>query len=300
MGISVYNIKRWTRMLTGHSIYHVEQNLGKAFVAEQLNGYFNDMTKKVIFGDKNLDKNRIPFLVHSDGSKIEMPTMIFQYGLGAYDLWLLNSEKEYFSKALNCADWAIQNQEKSGAWNTFFYIYPHTPYSAMPQGEGVSLLLRVYKETAERKYLLAAKKAVDFMLMDVKNGGVSDYSNGELKLLEYTHLPIVMNGWIFALFGLYDFYLLTGEYKKEFLKSVHSLEKCMPVFDSGYWSMYDVDGNIASPFYHNLHIAQMQALYMVTNSELFNQYAKKFTAYQSKCLNRNRAFIKKALQKIVE
>ena len=124
MGISVYNIKRWTRMLTGHSIYHVEQNLGKAFVAEQLNGYFNDMTKKVIFGDKNLDKNGIPFLVHSDGSKIEMPTMIFQYGLGAYDLWLLNSEKEYFSKALNCADWAIQNQEKSGAWNTFFYIYP--------------------------------------------------------------------------------------------------------------------------------------------------------------------------------
>lgn len=206
MGIDIYNIKRWARMLSGRSIYHVDQSIGKLFKENELYGYFNDLTNKVILGNKNLDNNGIPFLEHSDGSKIQMPTMILQYGLGAYDLWLLEKKKIFLDKALNCAEWAIKNQEINGAWNTFFYIYPNAPYSAMPQGEGVSLMARLYKETNDEKYLLCAKKAIEFMLTDVKNGGVCNYSNGELQLMEYTHLPIVMNGWIFALFGIYDFF----------------------------------------------------------------------------------------------
>lgn len=300
MGISIYNIKRWGRMLTGKSIYHVEQNIGKAFEPGRLGGYFNDMTQKVLLGNNNLDDKGIPFLEHSNGSHIQMPTMIFQYGLGAYDLWVIKKERQYLDKAILCADWAIEHQETNGAWNTFFYIYPDAPYSAMPQGEATSLLLRVYNETSDERYIESAKRAVSFMLTDVKDGGVANYSNGELKLLEYTHLPLVMNGWIFALFGIYDYSLITGEYKEQLDLTVESLENKLPAFDCGYWSMYDEGGKISSPFYHNLHIAQLQALYEVTGIDAFNEYALKFMKYQSKGINRKRAFVHKAMQKILD
>ena len=101
MGISKYNIKRWIKMLTGKSIYHVDQGIGKAI---DEGGYYNDLTQKVLMGDSNLDENEIPFLEHSDGTHVQMPTMIFQYGLGAYDLWLIEKKDQYRSKVKKCAD----------------------------------------------------------------------------------------------------------------------------------------------------------------------------------------------------
>lgn len=300
MGVSIYNMKRWAKMLSGKSIYHVEQNIGRVFVVEELKGYFNDMTQKVLRGDENLDETGIPFLEHSDGTYVQMPTMIFQYGLGAYDLWLLEGKKEYLDKAKLCADWGVAHQERNGAWNNFFYIYPESPYSAMPQGEGVSLLVRIYKETKDEIYLIAAQKAIEFMLSDISEGGVSDHKDGNLKLLEYTHLPLVMNGWIFAAFGVYDYFLLTGDYKNEFCQTIISLEKELPAFDCGYWSMYDVAGKIASPFYHSLHIAQLEVLYMVTDNRIFEEYATIFKKYNSSWKKQKKAFVNKALQKILE
>lgn len=298
MGISLYNIKRWTKMLTGKSIYHVKQNIGKVFKPGELAGYFNDMTQKVLQGNENLE-NGIPFLEHSDGSHVQMPTMIFQYGLGAYDLWLIEGKNSYLKKAKRCADWALEHQETTGAWNNFFYIYPEHPYSAMPQGEGASLLLRIYKETGESKYLDAARRALDFMLLDVKEGGVSRRENG-LILLEYTHLPVVMNGWIFALFGLYDFWITTGDMERELAKTLITLKSNLQKFDCGYWSLYDENGKIASPFYHNLHIAQMKALYEISRDNIYQNYEEKFKKYQSNWFYSKKAFLKKAIQKIKE
>lgn len=297
MGISIYNIKRWVRMLTGKSIYHVEQGVGKVI---EKGGYYNDLTQKVLLGDKNLDENGIPFLEHDDGSHIQMPTMIFQYGLGAFDLWLLENQDIYLEKAILCAEWALEHQNKDGSWSTFFYVYPDNPYSAMPQGEAVSLLLRVYKETKEEKWIIAAKKAVDFMLQDIKDGGVSKRINDKLYLLEYTHLPIVLNGWIFAAWGLYDASEFWIEYKTKFEQTINTMAVLLPEFDNGYWSLYDLGGMLSSPFYHNLHIAQMEAMYMITKNSVFLNYLKKFRNYSNKWTNEKRAFIVKALQKIKE
>lgn len=303
MGISVYNLKKWTRMLTGKSIYHVDQGLGKAFEPEALKGYFNDMTQKVLQGDANLE-NGIPFLEHTDGSHVQMPTMIFQYGLGAFDLWLLSERKnaDYLQKAVDCAEWAMAHQQEDGSWNNFFYVYPEAPYSAMPQGEAASLLLRVYVETKEPRYFDAARKAIDFMLLPSAQGGVALYENGDIILLEYTHLPVVMNGWIFALFGLYDFCLASQEekYHQALQGTLLTLEKHLPAFDNGYWSKYELGSKIASPFYHHLHVAQMKALHMITGKPVFEQYCSRFAKYEKSIINKARAFLKKAMQKVLE
>lgn len=297
MGLSIYNIKRWMRMMTGRSIYHVEQGVGKAI---DKGGYYNDLTQKVLMGASNLDDNGIPFLEHSDGSHIQMPTMIFQYGLGAYDLYLLEGKIEYLNKAVKCANWAIEHQNNDGSWSTFFYIYPENPYSAMPQGEAASLLVRVYGATKDNQYLIAAKKAIDFMLLSVSKGGVSKDVDGGLVLLEYTHLPIVLNGWIFAAWGIYDLSCLIEEYRNHFERTVITMIRDLSSFDNGYWSLYDMGGMITSPFYHNLHIAQMKAMFMLTGAPEFEQYGLLFEKYEVNLGNRMKAFAVKAVQKLKE
>ena len=172
----------------------------------------------------------------------------------------------------------------------------------MCQGEGASLLSRAYKHYANSVFSVGATKAIDFMLRSTEDGGTAQYKNDELILLEYTHLSAVMNGWIFALFGLYDLTLVNDDekYKKALSKTLSTLQKYLPKFDNGYWSLYDLDIKIASPFYHNLHIAQLEALYVATGHEIFYYYQQRFNMYASNRWNRNRAFFLKALQKVVE
>ena len=39
MAINIYNIKKWHKMLTGKSVLHVNQDLGKYFEANLLYGF---------------------------------------------------------------------------------------------------------------------------------------------------------------------------------------------------------------------------------------------------------------------
>ena len=138
------------------------------------------------------------------------------------------------------------------------------------------------------------------MLKEKEDGGVTQKKGNEIVFLEYTHLPVVLNGWIFAFFGLYDMSLCDSSYTNEVEKAVRTLKKELNKYDNGYWSLYDEKGMIASPFYHNLHIALLEALYVLTEDEIFKEYQEKFEAYKDSWINAKRAFIVKAVQKIKE
>ena len=167
MAINLYNIKKWLKMLTGKSIYHVNQDLGKQFIPGELRGYFNNMTEKVTKAPELLNSETLPTLKIQSGEEVYFPVAIFQYGLGAYDLFLETQEDVYKAKFKQCVDWALAKQEESGAWSNFFFSSPDKPYGAMCQGEGASLMLRAYKLFADETYFESAKKAIDFMLIDI-------------------------------------------------------------------------------------------------------------------------------------
>lgn len=302
MAFNIKNLKRWYLMLTGQSVWHVNQDIGKCFSADSIKGYYNNMTEKVTKMPGLLDSEDLP-LLETDGKKVEMPVAIFQYGLGAYDLYLQSKDEKYKKKFNQTVKWAEDHLDEKGRWNNFFYVYPDNPYGAMAQGEGVSLLLRAFVLTQDEKYLAMAKSAIDFMLKPVSEGGTALYEDNDLKLAEYTHRPIVMNGWIFAWWGLYDYVLATndtGAYKKELDASCDTLIKCLPQFKNWYWSKYDLGGRMASPFYHNLHVAQMQAMYQLTGHEVFRDYANRWEKQQKNQICKAMAFVKKAIQKIRE
>lgn len=303
MGLSIYNIKKWAKMLTGKSIMHVNQDMGKFFVAGEIKGYFNNLTEKVLKDPATLEKMQIPISTDEKVGEVYFPIAIFQYGLGAYDLYLGNGKKEFVSQFFRCVEWAVENQENDGSWNNFGFIQPEAPYSSMCQGEGASLLIRAYKETGDRKYLEIAKKAIDFMLISIENGGTTKYVNNEIIFYEYTNKPCVLNGWIFSIFGLYDLCVVyKSDYYTKMLKiSLLSLKNHLKNFDCGYWSYYDEGGLITSPFYHDLHIAQLQALSMIDSEEdVYEQMRNRFIYYRDKRRYKSKAFMIKVVQKVLE
>jgi len=292
------------KMLLGKSVEHVHQGTGKVYSKSEMKGYYNDLTEKVTMDLSLLHTDRLPLIKQLDGKYIYFPVAIFQYALGCYDLWLLKHDEVYKDKFIQCVKWALENQDEKGRWANFSHVYPDAPFGAMAQGEGASVLLRAYVMTNDSEYCVAAQKAIDFMLQDIKNGGTTEYTTGgDVVLREYTNNSTVLNGWIFAWWGLYDYVITTkddGRYKHLLDRSLRCIIASLPLFKNKYWSLYDLDGKMTSPFYHNLHIAQMKVMFNLTGEAIFNEYACRWERQQNDILCKSLAFIVKAYQKIKE
>lgn len=303
MAISVYKIKKWYDMLSGNSVHHVNQDEGKFYSRKSVKGYYNNLTEKVSrFG---LSDDSVPKSFVDTGEEIYFSIEIFQYGLGAYDLYLASDKKDaaMLAKVIACANWAVDNQLEDGSWVTFAYETPEYPFSAMAQGEGVSLLIRVYIETKDERYVGCAKKAMKFMLTSFESGGPTLFNKDGVFLYECPKDPLILNGWIFSFWGLWDYCLFFTEDVDAKLikeKTLATMIKWLHKFDLSYWSMYEDGKRICSPFYHKLHIVQLNVMYDLTGEDVFKKYADKWQKYQNNWLYPKLAFVKKASQKIFE
>ena len=154
----------------------------------------------------------------------------------------------------------------------------------------------LYFEYSDEVYF----EAKDFMLKPLNEGGTTSYKDGGVYFYEVTTSPIVLNGWIFSAWGLFDYacYFKDKEIEYVWNKTIETMIQMLPEFDNGYWSLYKCRSSIASPFYHRLHIAQLKVLYDMTGEKKFLEYATKFENYQKSWINRKRAFVLKAIQKI--
>ncbi len=298
--------KRWTGIILGTNRVAVEQGEGKNYSKTEVKGYYNDLTGKV-HDDTLIDKNGYVQNIIQGGKTVYFPISIFQYALGCWDLYLKNNSPQLRSAFLTQCEWALNNQRPDGSWNCFEPIgYTTYSVSSMGQGEGASMFLRAYVLTSDKKWLNAAKKAVGFMKVEVKNGGVLTLDGEDVYLEEYPAVDskrvAVLNGWIFSLFGLFDYYLVTkdNEIKSFFDKSVDTLKRHLSDYDMGFWSYYDRSGSIASPAYHNLHIALLRVMGDITGEKDFTEFSNKLTKYENSRINRLKAIAKKARQKIGE
>jgi len=92
----------------------------------------------------------------------------------------------------------------------------------------------------------------------------------------------VLNGFIFSLFGLYD-YAVESESNvawTSFWEGVETLENNIHRYDTGFWSYYDLLYHKPSPLnYHKLHISQLRTLYEITGKQTFLYYSNKFESY---------------------
>jgi len=128
------------------------------------------------------DVNGIPMLNYRGNiGKQYNPIAIAQYALGNYNLYLRMNDKTRLSIFLRQADWLVNNLERNEyglfVWNHHFNWeyrdFLQAPwYSGLAQGQGISVLLRAYKETNNDIYIKSAKKAFEPFKYELKDGGV--------------------------------------------------------------------------------------------------------------------------------
>lgn len=297
---------RWGAMALGRSYWHVPQGLGKEFYPGKLAGYFNDLTRKVNWSGP-VDRQGFP-LNKVKGNHVYFATTLFQKALGHWDIWLGSRLKDQYSQYqfLNLARWAVENQDEQGGWPIWPLLglwYP-SPYSAMTQGEGVSVLVRAYWLTNDDAYLGAARRAIGPMQKEVRDGGVCRVVSQGIILEEAPSETSrgILNGWVFALFGLYDFLLVKEDKEVRNLleKTLNALVAHLPFYNAGYWSYYDLSGHLASPFYHRLHIAHLQALALAfpNHANDFRRFEETFTRQLANPMGKIRALVVKSAQKL--
>jgi hypothetical protein len=283
----------------------------------ELGEYYMTFTSKADYSGE-YDEKGIPLLNYHGKVGLQYnPIAIAQYGLGNYNLFCRYKNEDRYSKFLTVADWMVDNIERNSVglwvWNHHFDWEYRTPlkapwYSALSQGQGISVLVRAYKETGNQIYLDTTQKVFETFLKTIDEGGVT-YVDGQGYLwFEETIVDPpthILNGFIWALWGIYDYALSTGtgEAQKLFDSGVHTLQENLKNFDIGFWSLYEQSGTrmkmLASPFYHSLHIVQLRVMHRLTSEDIFAEYANRWEAYRGNLIKRNLALTYKALFKLM-
>jgi hypothetical protein len=250
------------------------QPLGDHFDAESVRGYYTDLRSKTV-----AETSERP---HELG-----PAALAQLGLG----WLERSlagdpsasghaariARELHSRAIYVADALLWPYEV--AVPKYGLIPPW--HSAMAQGQAASLFVRMHllqRDEAAAEFALSAIAG----LAEPNLGLIASSSSGP-SLEEAPHRPPsrILNGWIYALWGVWDVAVGLGDQRAEklFADSVRALEVWLPRYDLGWWSRYSIaggiaDGDIAKPFYHRLHVTQLHALHRLSGIDAFARTAE--------------------------
>jgi hypothetical protein len=237
---------------------------------------------------------------------------LIQMGLGAYERHLAGEGEVWLSAALKCGEHLVAEQAPDGAWRHGFR-YPHSlplppPWaSAMGQGQGASLLVRLHAATGDDRFVATAVAALAPMRVESRAGGCMSPLGGRPFPEEYPTQPpsFVLNGGIFALWGLRDVAVALGDEQaaRDFAAGAETLAQNLDRWDTGRWSRYDLFphpvANPASSFYHDLHIKQLRAMALLHPDVRFTDRAGRWERYAASALNRRLAFARKGLFRVV-
>lgn len=244
-----------------------------------------------------LDQKGIPFNAQTGiYPAVYHPTTISQYALAQWNIYLTTNNEACKEAFLLQADWIVAHEQRAGdnvgRWPIPFpaYVYntPDSWLSALTQGSIISVLVRAYRLTTCESYLQVASRAVRTFELDIHDNGVNTSVGSDgLFFEEVASYPAthILNGYIFALFGLYDYVSLTKDIHIEQLitKSLVTLHTFIDKFDTGYWSRYDLHfRHLATPFYHALHIVLLQALAQYSGCQHCTELAARWATYKYK------------------
>lgn len=238
------------------------------------------------------------------------PVTIAAFGLLAYNRLAEDGKAKDRVFFLRMADWLVAHQEpQSGCWYyDFDFSYPTLddtiakPWtSAMAQGLAISALTRAYLLTDNTGYLRAAERALLSFHKNVDEGGVRRNFSFPVGSALHAGTPFyeeyptkraasfTLNGFMFALVGLYDLARLKNQDAQElFDESIVTLREALPLYDLGNGSSYDL-GHLTRPprkihqddGYHLIHITLLNALGTATLDPTLLWYRDHWNSYGS-------------------
>ena len=201
------------------------------------------------------------------------------------------NEREYF---FNCIRWLEEFKIDKGDYLLWAYdfdlpsYHASAPwYSAMAQVKIMVAFERAFELTQNEYYQQLSEEAMRSLEVPIEMGGVL-YIDPEDNGKWYEELagggraspPLILNGFISSLLDLHDFYIRTGsqDAKSLFEDGITELKRHLIDYDTGRWTYYDREGNLAYD-YHYTHINQMRQLYEITGDIEFKAYHDKWESY---------------------
>ena len=152
------------------------------------------------------------------------PRVTVHRALTTYNRYLKNESKTLKIQFLKCADSLISRlviKRNFGVWPYYYLFWRAQMYgckipwvSALIQGQGIRAVIKAYTLTENEKYFAAAKYALGAFSIPIRDGGVLsiDENDNDWWYEEYACVHSkpsgVLNGFISALLGIHDFYLL--------------------------------------------------------------------------------------------
>lgn len=239
------------------------------------------------------------------GQRYYHPVAIAQYALAKLDQANIKEDDEALKAAVVNAEALLEGGESvdDGLYFPYPFDFPlgglkkHTLeapwWSAMAQGEALSLFVRLYEATGEARWREAADQA--FATLDDTGPRDEPWSvyvdrrrylwfeeyAGNLKPL------IVLNGHMFAMFGVWDYHHLTGSPKAAelFDASATTMREYLPLFRSeGEASYYCIRLPLCSreqwksEKYHGIVERQMRFIADMSDDRWFSREADRFAA----------------------
>ncbi len=242
--------------------------------------------------EKPVDENGV-LVYERDGVRYRHPVGQSQYGLSLFESYRVTGNTEWLRLAEVNAQDLIDTTMVDGMLEYPFDFALHGDpdntlhalwRSAMAQGQYLSLVVRLWEETGNPHWRTVADQTlVTLTEQDREDWVTFTDDNGMVWLEEYAGdvEPMrVLNGHIFAMFGLYDYHQATGsvEALELFWAAGDTVLRYMPEWrEPGEISWYGLRVQnlpiAQSPTYHGVHIGQLRALAEMTGDPRFGEWA---------------------------
>ena len=297
----LYYMKKGLRDLRRPLVYPVAENMS----SERLGHYYFvfDRARLLAGGsfEYRLDAHGLPMIPASRAKATgwhHHPIPMSQFGLAVFHDHVDSRDPEAIDLFLRIADWFVRNAKmdpvRGAIWEiaTPFPRYGLRPgwISAMAQGRAASILARAYQATGDENYRRLADDGLRSLSIDSYQGGVRSRHGDAVCFEEYpgNPAPHVLNGMVFALWGVLDLQRVTGAPHLEAVwnQGVEGLRILAPLHDCGFWTRYsilDLNGDrnvhLATRHYHHIHIRQMQVMHKITDEPVFDDLAHRWEGY---------------------
>jgi len=236
--------------------------------------------------------------------------------------WNIPPDKKFINKNnfFYACDWVAEHikQNKYGKYHleyNFDWYYKHLSgkwlkapwYSGLTDGFALTLLSRAYILTNDTKYKNAAEKLYSSVISYKNVGGDTiTFKNGDLWIEEYvvkrlpdTMQPRVLNGMIYASFGVNDYEKTFKIKNKLYPIYFKSIRNNINRFDLGYWTSYDLIGTVANYKYHHVHLGLLQDLFKITNDTYYLKLYDKWKKYNTSFLLRHFYYTKPTVNSLM-
>lgn len=225
---------------------------------------FEDHPKKLNRLIANFDTHGVPLnttYIDVEEKKLHYyPISIGQFAMAIFHTWLKTGNEAKKTQFLNIAEWFYSNRIEDKKLGVYWLTDVPKPEhkiesawkSAFVQSRALSVLLRAWQITGDKKYLEVSTKALRPFLFDIAEGGVAiRRKSAEVFYEEYVaDFPTrVIDGHIFSLWGLYDFIRAVPENLdvenhflaiKLFNEGVNGLAVQWKKLDLGFWIRYSL------------------------------------------------------------